>query len=77
MARLIRSSAASCSLLRGNHCVDRADFQRVFGAVFLAGGDPLDGVVGTDQARQTHRAAEAWVDAQLDFRQTDFGTGRT
>ncbi len=61
---------------RGNHCVDSADFQGVFGFVFLTGGDPLDGVVCTDQARQTHGAAEAWVDAQFHFRQADFCGGR-
>ncbi len=50
-------------------------FQGVFGAVFLARGDPLDGVVDTDHARQAHGAAEARVDAQLDFRQADLGGG--
>ncbi|VVN39745.1 hypothetical protein PS639_05288 [Pseudomonas fluorescens] len=59
--------------LRGDHGVDGTDFQCVFSAVFLAGGNPLDGVVGTDEARQTHRTAEARVDAQLDFRQADLG----
>ncbi|MCY1503506.1 hypothetical protein D9M68_376330 [compost metagenome] len=58
-----------------DHGVDGADFQRVLGLVLLAGGDPLDGVVGTDQARQAHGAAEARVDAQLDFRQADPGLG--
>ena len=57
----------------GDDGIDGADFQRVFSAVFLAGGDPLDGVVGTDHARQAHGAAEARVDTQFDFRQTDLG----
>lgn len=48
---------------------------RASSARFLAGGDPLDGVVHTDQARQTHSTAEARVDAQLDFRQADLGGG--
>ena len=60
---------------RGDYGVDGADFQRVFRAVFLAGGNPLDGVVDTDQAWQTHGTAEARVDAQFDFRQTNLGLG--
>src|SRR5450830_1637184 len=45
--------------VRSNHGIDSTDFQRVFSLVFLAGGDPLDGVIGTDDARQAHGAAEA------------------
>ena len=33
--------------------------------------DPLDGVVGTDQAAETHGATETGEDAELDFRQPD------
>ena len=39
--------------VRGNYGIDGTDFQRVFSTVFLAGGDPFDGVVRTDDARQT------------------------
>src|SRR5690606_8096459 len=60
-------------LVGGNHGVDGAHFQSVGGLVFLTGSDPLDGVVGADHARQAHGTAEARVDAQLDFRQTDLG----
>src|SRR5690606_12318646 len=56
-----------------DHGVDGTHFQGIGSLVLLAGGDPLDGVVGTDHARQTHGAAEAPVDAQLDFRQADLG----
>ncbi|MNJ30980.1 hypothetical protein D3C77_255980 [compost metagenome] len=59
--------------LRGYHGIDSADFQGVFSTVFLAGGNPLDGVVGTDDARQAHGTAKARVDTQLDFRQADLG----
>ncbi|MCY1411925.1 hypothetical protein D9M71_273210 [compost metagenome] len=62
-------------LLWSNHCIDSANFERVFRTVFLAGGNPLDGVVGTDQTRQANGTAEARVDAQLDFRQADLGLG--
>jgi len=62
-------------LLRSDDGIDRVHLEGVFGAVLLAGGDPLDSIVHTDQARQTHGAAEARVDAQLDFRQTDLGGG--
>src|SRR5690606_33347172 len=67
----------SCGLqqLGSDHGIDGADFQGVFGTVFLAGGNPLDGVIGTDDARQAHGAAEARVDTQLDFRQTNLGGG--
>ncbi|MNM57361.1 hypothetical protein D3C81_685590 [compost metagenome] len=61
--------------LRGYHGIDSADFQGVFSTVFLAGGNPLDGVVGTDDARQAHGTAKARVDTQLDFRQADLGAG--
>ncbi|MNZ41456.1 hypothetical protein D3C78_590070 [compost metagenome] len=60
---------------RRDHGVDGTHFQGVFGTVFLAGSDPLDGVVRTDQARQAHGATEARVDTQLDFRQADLGAG--
>src|SRR5690606_17251702 len=60
-------------LLRRDHGIDGMYFQGVFGAAFLARGDPLDGVVDTDHARQAPGAAEARVDAQLDFRQADLG----
>ncbi|MCY1217928.1 hypothetical protein D9M72_298590 [compost metagenome] len=65
----------SLQQLGSDHGVDGADFQGVFGTVFLAGGDPLDGVIGTDDARQAHGTAEARVNAQFDFRQTDLGCG--
>ncbi|MCY1187899.1 hypothetical protein D9M73_289380 [compost metagenome] len=58
---------------RSHHGIDRAHFQGFLGLVFLAGGDPLDGVVAADQARQAHGAAEARVDAQFGFRQADHG----
>ena len=58
---------------RSDDGVDGTHFQGVGGLVFLAGSDPLYGVVGTDHARQAHGAAEARVDAQLDFRQADLG----
>ncbi len=61
--------------LRSDDGIDRVHLEGVFGTVFLAGGNPLDGVVHTDQARQTHSTAEARVDAQLDFRQADLGGG--
>ncbi|CRR83940.1 hypothetical protein PAERUG_P48_London_17_VIM_2_01_13_02338 [Pseudomonas aeruginosa] len=60
-------------LLGSDHGVDGADLQGVLGLVFLARGDPLDGVIAADQARQADGAAEARVDAQLDFRQADLG----
>ena len=64
----------SCAqLVSGYHSIDGADFQGVFCAVFLAGGNPLNRVINTDQAWQTHGAAKARVDAQLDFRQADLG----
>ncbi len=60
-------------MLGSDHGVDGADLQGVLGLVFLARGDPLDGVIAADQARQADGAAEARVDAQLDFRQADLG----
>src|SRR5690606_39282408 len=56
--------------LRGVHS---SHLQRRVGLVLGAAGNPCDGVDGTDQARQAHGAAEARVDAQLHFRQTDLG----
>ena len=51
------------------------DLQRGIRLDRLAAGDPLDGIVGADQARQAHGAAEAREQAQLGFRQTDLRGG--
>ncbi len=53
------------------HCVHGTDLESVFRSVFLARGNPLDRVVGTNDAWQTHGAAETRVQAQLDLGQTD------
>src|SRR5690606_29046274 len=52
---------------------DGTDLEGIGCLVFLAGSDPLDSVVGADHARQAHSTAEARVDTQFDFRQTDLG----
>ncbi len=44
--------------------------QRHIGLVGSPTGDPFDRIVGTDQTRQSHGAAETGKDAQLGFRQT-------
>ena len=62
-----------CQLGNRHHDINRADFQRVFGTVFFARGDPLNRVINADQTWQTDGTAEARVDAQLDFWQADLG----
>lgn len=51
--------SSGLQLLGSDHGVDGADLQGVLGLVFLARGDPLDGVIAADQARQADGAAEA------------------
>ena len=64
----------SCAqLVSGDHSINGTYFQSVFCAVFLAGGNPFNRVINADQAWQTHGAAKARVDTQLDFRQADLG----
>src|SRR5690606_23279633 len=58
---------------RCDYSVDGTDFQRVFSPVFFTGGNPLDGVIGTDDPWQANRTAEARVKAEFDFRQADLG----
>ena len=45
--------------------------QGLFRLLLLARGNPLNRVVGADQAWQARRAAVPWNDAELDFRLTD------
>ena len=60
---------------RGDHRVHRVILQCAVSLHLLAAGDPLDGVVGTDQARQAHGAAKARDDSQLHFRLAHLGRG--
>ena len=59
----------------GDHGVDGAYLEGVIGTVILACGDPLQGVVGADKARQTDCAAKARHDAEFGLGQADFGSG--
>jgi hypothetical protein len=61
--------------LRRHHAVHRADLEGSLGLLRLTRGDPLDGIVRADQARQAHRAAKARVDPQLDLGQPHLGLG--
>ena len=61
--------------VRRDHCINNAVLHGLVGLVLAAGGDPLHGVIHTDQARQAHGAAKARVQAQLHFRQAHLGLG--
>ncbi|MNF60230.1 hypothetical protein D3C84_418420 [compost metagenome] len=60
-------------LVGSHYSIDGTHFQGVVRTVFLARGNPLDRIIGTDNPRQAHGAAEARVDTQFDFRQADLG----
>ena len=60
-------------LFRLDHRIHRPHRQCGLGLVLTGAGHPLDGVVGANQARQTHGAAKAGNDAQLGFGQADHG----
>ena len=69
----LHGGAVQC--LWRDHGIDGTHLEGVIGTVILACGDPLQRVVGTDQARQTNRAAKARHDAEFGFRQADLGAG--
>src|SRR5690606_15248932 len=64
---------SSLQLVGSYHGIHGTHFQGISRLIFLATTDPLDGIVITDHARQTYGTAKAWVDAQLNFRQTYLG----
>ncbi len=59
----------------GDHGIDGTHLEGVIGTVILAGGDPLERVVGADHPRQTDGAAKARHDAEFGLGQADFGGG--
>ena len=59
----------------GDHGIDGTHLEGVIGTVILAGGDPLQRVVGTDHPRQTDSAAKARHDAELGLGQANLGAG--
>ncbi len=61
--------------IRGDHGIDGTHLESVIGTVILAGGDPLQRVVGADHPRQTDGAAKAGHDAELGLGQADLGRG--
>ena len=59
----------------GDHGIDGTHLESVIGTDILAGGDPLQRVVGTDHPWQADGAAKARHDAELGLGQADLGAG--